>query len=123
MSVDDNGTFETPNGVTVNKAGTYYWVAQFSGDPNNGSATSGCADEPVVVHGAAIHILKTADAATVSVGENIGFTMTVWNSGDGNARGVTLSDQLPANPGLSWSVDARWGWGAGSFSTCPGHAG
>ncbi len=112
-SVDDDGTFETPNGVTVNAAGTYYWVAHFSGDANNGSATSGCADEPVVVHGAAIRILKTADNTKVSAGDQIGFTMTVWNEGDGDAKGVTLTDQLPTNPGLNWVVAGQGtGWGS-----------
>ena len=115
VSVDADGTFETPNGVTVNAGGTYYWVAHFSGDPNNGSADSGCADEPVVVRGAAIHILKTADAAQVSAGDQIGFTMTVWNSGDGDAKGVTLVDQLPTNAGLSWVIA---GQGAGWSSPC-----
>ena len=28
-------------------AGTYYWVATYSGDANNNEAASGCADEPV----------------------------------------------------------------------------
>ena len=120
VSVDDNGTFETPNGVTVDAGGTYYWVASFSGDANNGSATSGCADEPVVVHGAAIHIVKKADAAHVSVGGQIGFTMTVWNSGDGDAHGVTLSDKLPANPGLSWKIASQ---GAGWAGSCAINAG
>jgi hypothetical protein len=49
VSVDDNGTFETPTGVMLTKAGTYYWVASFSGDANNAPATSGCNDEAVVV--------------------------------------------------------------------------
>ena len=111
--VDADGNFETPNGVTVNAAGTYYWVAHFSGDANNGSATSGCADEPVVVHGAAIRILKTADAAKVNVGSQIGFTMTVYNTGDGDAHGAKLDDTLPTESGLSWSVDKSGsGWGS-----------
>jgi uncharacterized repeat protein (TIGR01451 family) len=115
VSVDDNGTFETPNGVTVASAGTYYWVAQFSGDSNNGSASTGCADEPVVVHGASIHIVKTADATQVTVGQSIGFTMTVYNTGDGDAHGVMLQDTLPSAPGLSWSVDKT---GSGFGSSC-----
>jgi uncharacterized repeat protein (TIGR01451 family) len=115
VKVSGDGTFETPTGVTVSSAGTYYWVAQFSGDPNNGSAKSGCADEPVTVKGAAIHILKTADHAQVSAGDQIGFTLTVWNSGDGDAKGVKLSDPLPTNPGLSWQIA---GQGAGWNSTC-----
>src|SRR5262249_1703621 len=114
-SVDADGTFETPNGVTVNAAGTYYWVAKFSGDPNNGSATSGCADEPEQVKGASIHIAKTADKAQVSAGDPIGFTMSVWNSGDGDAKGVTLSDPLPSNPGLNWTIESQ---GAGWNGTC-----
>ena len=113
--VDADGTFETPNGVTVNSAGTYYWVAKYSGDANNGSATSGCAAEPVVVHGAAIQVLKTPDAAKVMVGDPIGFTITVWNTGDGDAHGVKLSDTLPTNPGLSWTIDTT---GAGWASSC-----
>jgi uncharacterized repeat protein (TIGR01451 family) len=110
--VDANGTFETPTGVKVNSAGTYYWVAQFSGDSNNLSATSGCAEEPVVVNGAAIHIAKTADAAKVTVGQDVGFSMTVWNSGNGDAHGVMLNDKLPTNSGLSWQVAGQGaGWG------------
>ena len=121
VSVNADGTFETPNGVTVNRGGTYYWVASFNGDSNNGSATSGCADEPVVVNGASIHILKTADAAKVNVGGQIGFTMTVWNPGNGDAYGVTLSDKLPTNPGLAWKVaDTGSGWGSSGCSIASG---
>jgi uncharacterized repeat protein (TIGR01451 family) len=115
VPVDDNGTFETPNGVELDNAGTYYWVASFSGDSNNLSATSGCADEPVVVNAAEIHIVKTADAAAVNVGSPIGFTMTVYNTGSGEAHGVTLSDTLPTNAGLSWSIA---GQGSGWNGSC-----
>src|SRR5438128_720374 len=50
-------------------------------------------------------MLKSADADTVNAGENIGFTLTVSNSGAGTAHGVTITDTLPSNAGLSWSVD------------------
>ena len=62
-----------------------------------------------------IHIVKTPDAAQVNAGEEIGFTMTVWNSGSGDAHGVTLTDTLPTNAGLDWSIEAQ---GAGWNSTC-----
>jgi uncharacterized repeat protein (TIGR01451 family) len=107
-----NGTYETPNGVALNKAGDYWWVAKYGGDSNNLSAQSGCADEPVVVKGASIHIVKKADKAQVSVGDTIGFTMTVSNDGTGDAHGVKLSDTLPVKPGLAWTVDKTGaGWG------------
>ena len=56
--------------------------------------------------------MKTADAAQVSAGQPIGFTLTVYDPGTGDAQGVKLSDPLPANSGLSWSIDAQ-GAGAG----------
>src|SRR5947207_2710407 len=79
---------------------------------NDGSDESSA---EICVAAPAIHILKTADAATVNVGQQIGFTMTVWNDGIGDAQGVTLSDVLPTNPGLSWSIASQ---GAGWNSTC-----
>ena len=121
VSVDANGTFETPDGVTLDTAGTYYWVATFSGDSNNQSATSGCADEPVEVKPASIHILKTADAAKVNVGSPIGFTMTVTNDGTGDAHGVVLKDTLPTNAGLSWTIASQGsGWGESGCSISSG---
>jgi uncharacterized repeat protein (TIGR01451 family) len=101
--------------VTADTAGTWNWTADFSGDGNNNSTSSGCGEESVVINGAAIHILKTADAAQVNAGDSIGFTLTVWNSGLGDAKGVTLSDTLPTNAGLDWSIDSQ---GAGWNGTC-----
>src|SRR5207249_8773034 len=69
----------------------------------------------ICVKAPAIQIVKTADAAQVNAGEQIGFTLTVSNSGIGDAHGVTLSDTLPTNAGLSWSIASQ---GAGWNSTC-----
>jgi len=50
VQVSANGEYITPAGVTPTKAGTYYWVATYSGDANNGAVSSACAAEPIVVH-------------------------------------------------------------------------
>ena len=48
---------------------------------------------------------KTADAATVNAGDPIGFTVTVANGGPGTAKGVTLSDPLPAGTtAAGWTI-------------------
>lgn len=62
-----------------------------------------------------LEILKTADAASVSAGSNIGFTVTVGNQGPGVANNVTLSDPLPAGDGVNWAIDPAYS-GPGSCS-------
>jgi uncharacterized repeat protein (TIGR01451 family) len=58
---------------------------------------------------AAVTISKTADAATVDVGADIGYTITATNNGTGIASGVDITDTLPTGPGISWSIDAHSG--------------
>ncbi|MFP5361742.1 MAG: DUF11 domain-containing protein [Thermoleophilia bacterium] len=53
-----------------------------------------------------IELTKVADAATVSAGDQVGFVITATNGGSGEARGVTVTDNLSATAGLSWSVAA-----------------
>ncbi|HEY3550358.1 MAG TPA: hypothetical protein VGK69_04835 [Gaiellaceae bacterium] len=123
VSVSGNGTYTTSTGFTSTKAITYYWVANYGGDTDNNKAAAGCADEPVLIKPATIRIVKTADAPQVNAGEPIGFTMTVFNEGTGDARGVTLSDTLPSKPGLSWKIAANGvgaGWGASGCSIASG---
>lgn len=50
-----------------------------------------------------VTIVKTADAATVNAGSNIGFTITVTNTGAADATGVTINDPLPAGSGVDWT--------------------
>src|SRR5262249_40536678 len=83
---------------------------------NDGSDQSG---DTICVKRPLIHILKKADATPVNAGDDIGFTMTVWNTGNGDAKDVVLTDTLPQNPGTSWSVDkAGAGFGGGTGPDC-----
>jgi uncharacterized repeat protein (TIGR01451 family) len=50
-------------------------------------------------------VTKLADAASVSAGDTIGFTITVENNGTGTAKNVTLSRPLPSADGVDWSID------------------
>jgi uncharacterized repeat protein (TIGR01451 family) len=50
---------------------------------------------------------KTADAASVTAGGQIGFTVTASNAagdGVGTATGVVINDPLPAGSGVDWSI-------------------
>jgi uncharacterized repeat protein (TIGR01451 family) len=80
--------------------------------PNTATAVADNADAvtsaPVTVTvtcPAGLVVTKTVDADEVAAGVDIGFTATVTNNGLGAANGVTLTDDLPANVGLAWSID------------------
>src|SRR2546427_178878 len=70
VSVDGDGEYSTPQGASPTQAGTYYWVASYSGDSNNKEATSGCADEPVLIAQAQPAIATTQDPASGTVGDS-----------------------------------------------------
>ncbi len=71
-----------------------------------------------------LSIEKTADASPVSAGDDIGFTITVTNGGEGVAKGVVMSDTLPTNAGSNWSFNqVSGGWScdiAAGVLTCGG---
>jgi uncharacterized repeat protein (TIGR01451 family) len=74
---------------------------------NDGSGTASASEEVLCAN---IEVEKTADATSVSAGEAIGFTVTVKNSGAGEATGVELSDALPGGTApVSWSIDETTG--------------
>jgi uncharacterized repeat protein (TIGR01451 family) len=113
-TTDASGNLVLPasDPVSVTTAGTYYWTASYSGDTSQGGqnnqATSACGDEVLTVVAPALSITKTADAATVSAGDNIGFTITVTNNGQGAANNTAISDALPSGSGVSWSISPAY---------------
>jgi uncharacterized repeat protein (TIGR01451 family) len=88
-------------------AGTYQWVAAYSGDSNNNPVSSSKGNEPETVVAPDVDVTKTADAATITAGQTAGFTVKVYNEGAGTAYGVTLNDPLPAGDGndINWKID------------------
>src|SRR5579864_2963978 len=102
---------------TTTKAtcGTVSNTATVSGTNNDGSPSAGPVD--ITVNCPVLTITKVADATTVNAGDPIGYTITVTNTAAGTAHGVKLSDTLPTNTGLSWSITAP-GQSAGWGGTC-----
>jgi uncharacterized repeat protein (TIGR01451 family) len=45
----------------------------------------------------------------VNAGDPIGYTITVTNNGAGTAKNVVVTDTLPTNGGLNWSIDGGTG--------------
>ncbi len=87
--------------TNAGSCGTYDNTAAVSlsngaGDGDDASTTVECAE---------IDLVKEADAASVSAGSPIGFTITATNTGTGTANNVVITDALPSGPGISWSED------------------
>jgi uncharacterized repeat protein (TIGR01451 family) len=80
--------------------------------PNTATASAG--NNPSVTGSATISVgcasmtvTKTADHATVTSGAQIGFTITVGNSGPQTAINAKLADSLPGGPSLSWTIASQ----------------
>src|SRR5207253_1443847 len=67
VAVSANGDYATPSGASP-EAGTYYWVASYSGDANNAPAASGCEDEPVTLANPTRRSSDLQDPASGTVG-------------------------------------------------------
>src|SRR5439155_18802028 len=69
--ITGNGDSVTHAAASPTQAGTYYWVASYSGDSNNKAIASGCADEPVVIGPASPAIKTTQEPASAVVGATV----------------------------------------------------
>src|SRR5262249_58226412 len=78
------------------------------------STTNGGSDDSsaeICVAKPVIHIHKTTDQTQVNAGDDIGFTMKVWNSGDRKSVVEGKIDDLRTNPVLYRKIAGeRAGW-------------
>lgn len=97
-------TIHVGSNTTADSAGTYTnkATAAAANAPNTSATASTIVNAPV------LKVTKTADAATVSTSQPIGYTITATNTGVGTAFGATLNDPLPGGPGLSWSISPAY---------------
>jgi uncharacterized repeat protein (TIGR01451 family) len=84
-------------------AGTYFVLYSQWGTTSATYNSEGGFEEWKVRKAPNVSIVKDADAASVNAGSNIGFTITVTNSGAADATGVTISDPLPGGSGIDWA--------------------
>lgn len=93
-----------------------------SSSSSEGSSESSSSSSSVATTG--LSVTKVANVSSVAPGNNVIYTITVSNSGNGTANGVTLTDILPGNMSYVSAVD---GGGAvtvsctlvGPIITCP----
>ncbi|KAF2336918.1 PKD domain-containing protein [Flavobacterium daemonense] len=109
--------------ATIRAGGSYVNSAeviasdQFDPDsaPNNGIASEDDQDSATVILDAAdLSLQKTVSPTSVSINDNVIFTIRVTNSGPNNATGVTVSDHLP--PGYTYVSDN----GGGKYNNTTG---
>jgi uncharacterized repeat protein (TIGR01451 family) len=82
--------------ITVSAAGTYYWMAIYSGDAKNVGFSTTCGDlnETPLVIKPHISVSKSPDAQTILIGQTANFTITVTNDGDSTLTDVHVTDAL-----------------------------
>src|SRR5256712_403892 len=96
VAVSKDGDYETSHGASPSAAGSYYWVASYSGDANNKAASSGCGDEPITVGQASPGIETTQLPAAATVGANFKDKATLSGL-FGTPPGGSVSWKLYAN--------------------------
>ncbi len=99
----DCGSIENTATVTASNEGAPQVLAAADLAADHSSTATITVNCPTVV------ITKTADEPTIVAGDQIGFTITITNTGAGTAFGVTASDPTPV--GLTWAISpASSGW-------------
>ncbi|MGH8893271.1 MAG: hypothetical protein ACRDWY_08205, partial [Actinomycetes bacterium] len=104
VTLDSGGTgtgTATSEAYKPTTAGTYRWVAGYSGDGNNASSAGKCNDpneQSVVRAGDNPNLDKASDPASgsaVQPGSTINYSVRVWNTGDVAITDADVVDILP----------------------------
>ena len=118
IPLDAQGNAAFTSGYLANTAGTYYWIATYSGDPNNNGKSSGDTEEPVVISTQPVPaIVTTPNPKTTTVGATLKDTATI--GGIANPNGYIIFTLKAPNGTVAWTkrVDVT---ANGSYSTGTG---
>jgi uncharacterized repeat protein (TIGR01451 family) len=99
---------------TPTTPGTYPFTAQVTDSVGNTASTPVSPMCSITISSAPqaqVTITKVPDNATVTAGGQIGFRVTISNTGLATATGLTLTDPLPpgGNEIFNWSIDRTLG--------------
>ena len=89
VNVTNGSVPNSPSWTAVGPARTDYFVASYSGDPNNAAVRSGCAADPVVVNANVSTVTTQASVPTMSIGGSIYDSASL--SGDTPSAGGTVT--------------------------------
>ncbi|MGH2855303.1 MAG: hypothetical protein ACRDLF_14050, partial [Solirubrobacteraceae bacterium] len=106
-NVNANADYTTPAGVVLQNAGTYYWVASFTGDSNNKNVSTGCNDEPVVVAKNSPSILTTPGPSSGAIGANYKDTATLSGAAGLDGNGSITFTLYPAKGCTGTALDSE----------------
>jgi uncharacterized repeat protein (TIGR01451 family) len=114
VTVNGDGTYNTPSGFLPTASGLYQWVASYTGDTNNHAVASKKGDEPETAIGTADLFVAIAGVPSpVAPPRYVTYTITIKNLGP-NATQVTLSNVLPSTGGFVSATTSQ-----GSCTTPP----
>jgi uncharacterized repeat protein (TIGR01451 family) len=103
LAGNSSTTVHVVSNTTKDSCGKYDNTASFT-TTNDGSGNDSAS---TTVNCPNLTLTKDADAATVNLGDPIGFTIKLSNAGPGDATGVTVHDPLPGGAGADWSIDIQ----------------
>jgi LPXTG-site transpeptidase (sortase) family protein len=121
--------YATTTGFSANDLGTYHWTAYYSGDGNNGPASSNCSAEPVTITKPTPSITTLASPDSTTVFQTITAGDSATLSGGINPTGsisfTLFSDATCSTPvpGMSGNVPLSGGTASWSNSWTPSLAG
>ena len=99
VTVTDGTVPDSPDWTAIGPAQTDYFVATYSGDPDNAVASGNCAADPVTVTANVATVTTLASAPSVSIGGSLYDTATL--SGDTPSAGGTVTYSLYSNADCS----------------------
>jgi hypothetical protein len=117
VAVNGNGTYTTPSGFLPTAAGTYEWVASYSGDANNNPVSSEKGAEPEKVSPASPAITTTT-GGTVTAGRAVLIDSATLSGGFSPTGTITFT--LFAPNGSIVDIEQVAVNGNGTYSTLHG---